>query len=100
MSPSTSPREVRREGTVEVIFPCLDELAALPAVFSAVPAGYRILLVDNGSTDGSGELARRLGATVVTENRRGYGAAVHAGLAAATADVVAVMDCDGSLGSR
>lgn len=97
MSSLTSPREVRQEGTVEVIFPCLDELAALPAVFCAVPSGYRILLVDNGSTDGSGELARRLGAAVVTESRRGYGAAVHAGLAAATADVVVVMDCDGSL---
>ena len=38
-----------------------------------------------------------LGATVVIEQRRGYGAAVHAGLASATADVVVVMDCDGSL---
>lgn len=85
------------EKSVEVIFPCLDERAALPAVLAAVPAGYQIILVDNGSTDGSGELARRLGATVVVESRRGYGAAVHAGLAAATGEVVAVMDCDGSL---
>lgn len=85
------------EKSVEVIFPCLDESAALKALFAAVPAGYRILLVDNGSTDGSGELARSLGAFVVIEERRGYGAAMHAGLAAATADVVAVMDCDGSL---
>ncbi len=83
--------------TVDVILPCLDEAAALPAVFATVPIGYRIILVDNGSADRSGEVARSLGAQVVSEERRGYGSAVNAGLLAATADIVAVLDCDGSL---
>ena len=83
--------------SVQLVLPCLDEAAALPAIFRRIPPEFGIVLVDNGSQDGSGELARQLGAQVVREPRRGYGAAVHAGLAAATADVVAVMDCDGSL---
>jgi glycosyltransferase involved in cell wall biosynthesis len=86
-----------RGDTVDIIFPCLNERAALTAVFQVVPTQYRVILVDNGSTDASGDLARQLGATVVIEPRRGYGAAVHAGLVAATSAVVAVMDCDGSL---
>jgi glycosyltransferase involved in cell wall biosynthesis len=53
--------------------------------------------VDNGSTDGSADLARTLGAQVVHEPRRGFGAACHAGLTAATADVVCFCDCDASL---
>src|SRR5207248_949156 len=53
-----------------------------------------------GSTDGSAEVAARLGATVVRCEVKGYGAACHAGLEAATADVVAVMDADASLDPR
>lgn len=81
---------------VDVVLPCLDEAAALPALLAAMPAGYRPVVVDNGSTDGSGEVARGLGALVVVEPRRGFGAACFAGLSAASADVVAFMDCDGS----
>jgi len=95
--PPPPPSAENQDSTVDIIFPCLNERAALLAVFQAVPAHYRIILVDNGSTDGSADLARELGATVVTEPRKGYGSAVHAGLMAATAAVVAVMDCDGSL---
>lgn len=84
---------------MDVVLPCLNERQALIDVIGAVPAGYRIILVDNGSTDGSGELAATQGATVLWEPARGYGAAVHAGLAAATADIVVVMDCDGSIDS-
>jgi glycosyltransferase involved in cell wall biosynthesis len=62
-----------------------------------MPDGVRPIVVDNGSTDGSGEIARSRGATVVVEHTRGFGAACFAGLRAATADVVAFMDCDGSL---
>lgn len=82
---------------VDVVLPCLDEAAALPGVLAALPPGYRPLVVDNGSRDGSPEVARGLGARVVTEARRGYGAAVHAGLLAATTEVVCFLDCDGSL---
>lgn len=82
---------------VDVVLPCLNEADALPWVLARVPAGWRALVVDNGSTDGSAEIARALGATVVHEPRRGFGAACHAGLAAATADVVCFCDCDASL---
>jgi glycosyltransferase involved in cell wall biosynthesis len=81
----------------DVVLPVLDEAAALPGVLARIPAGYRPLVVDNGSTDGSAEVARRLGADVVSEPRRGFGAACFAGLAAASDDVVCFMDCDGSL---
>lgn len=86
-----------RSGTVDVVLPCLNEAAALPQVLARLPAGYRALVVDNGSTDDSASVARDHGATVVTETRPGYGAAVHTGLLAASADIVCVMDADGSL---
>lgn len=82
---------------IDVILPVLNERAALPAVLGSLPVGYRPLVVDNGSTDGSAELASSLGATVVTETRRGFGAACWAGLQAAASDIVCFMDCDGSL---
>jgi glycosyltransferase involved in cell wall biosynthesis len=82
---------------VDVVLPCLDEAEALPGVLAALPPGFRPLVVDNGSTDGTADVAASLGAIVVHEPRRGYGAAVHAGLLAATADVVAVLDADGSV---
>jgi glycosyltransferase involved in cell wall biosynthesis len=82
---------------VDVVLPCLDEAAALPIVLPALPAGYRAIVVDNGSRDGSPDVATRLGAHVVHEPRRGYGAAVHTGIEHATADVVCVLDADGSL---
>jgi glycosyltransferase involved in cell wall biosynthesis len=83
--------------TVDIVLPCLDEAEALPGVLAAMPAGYRVLVVDNGSTDDTVAVATACGATVVSEPRRGYGAAVHAGLLAATADLVGVLDADGSL---
>ena len=86
--------------TVDVILPCLNEAPALPWVLGRMPAGFRAIVVDNGSTDGSGALARSLGVTVVPEPRRGFGAAAHAGLLAATADLVSFCDCDGSLDPR
>jgi len=85
---------------IEVILPVLDEADALPWVLGRMPAGYAPLVVDNGSTDGSAEVAARLGARVVSEPRRGFGAACFAGLAAADARVVCFMDCDGSLDPR
>lgn len=93
---SVAPVEIE-QATVDVVLPCLNEAAALPAVLAAIPMGYRAIVVDNGSTDGSAEVALRCGAEVVREVSPGYGAAVHAGLLAATADVVGVLDADGSL---
>jgi glycosyltransferase involved in cell wall biosynthesis len=85
------------EIAVDVVLPVLDEAEALAWVLARMPPGYRPLVVDNGSGDGSGALARALGATVVVEPRRGFGAACAAGLAAAAAPVVAFCDADASL---
>lgn len=82
---------------IDVVLPCLDEAAALPLVLSALPPGYRAIVVDNGSTDGSPRVAADLGATVIHEPRGGYGAAVHAGLEFATSRLVCFMDADASL---
>jgi glycosyltransferase involved in cell wall biosynthesis len=82
---------------VDVVLPCLDEAAALPGVLAALPPHYRAIVVDNGSTDGSPEVAVAHGATVVHEPRKGYGAAVHTGLEHARTDVVCFLDADGSL---
>ena len=83
--------------TFDVVLPCLDEVDALPWVLERMPLGARAIVVDNGSSDGSAELAVQLGATVVKCDRRGYGAACHAGLEAATAELVAFCDCDASV---
>jgi dTDP-L-rhamnose 4-epimerase len=85
---------------VDVVLPCLDEVQALPWVLDRIPPGYRAIVADNGSRDGSARLARERGVLVVDVPRRGYGAAVHAGLEAAEAEVVCVCDADASLDPR
>lgn len=85
---------------VDVILPVLDEAEAIPWVLERMPAGYHAVVVDNGSTDGSGEIASDLGAEVVVERQKGFGAACFAGLSAATANIVCFMDCDASLDPR
>lgn len=82
---------------LDIVLPCLNEAAALPWVLDRIPAGMRAVVVDNGSSDGSAELARAGGALVVECRQRGYGAACHAGALAATADLVAFCDCDATL---
>jgi glycosyltransferase involved in cell wall biosynthesis len=81
----------------DVVIPCRDEAAALPLVLADLPPQMRAIVVDNGSSDGTADVARRLGAVVVEEPRPGYGAAVHAGVLAATAPYVAVIDGDDSM---
>jgi glycosyltransferase involved in cell wall biosynthesis len=85
---------------IDVILPVLDEAEAIPRVLGAIPAGYRPIVVDNGSSDGSADIARRFGAKVVHQPVRGFGAACFAGLNEATADVVCFMDCDASFDPR
>ena len=85
---------------MDLVLPCLDEAVALAWVLPRVPPGVRAIVVDNGSTDGSADVAQGLGALVVHESVRGFGSACHAGLLAASADVVAFMDADGSLDPR
>lgn len=81
----------------DVVLPALNEAAAVAWVLRRMPAGYRAIVVDNGSTDSTAEIAAELGATVVHEPVRGFGSACWAGLQAATDDVVCFMDCDASL---
>ena len=85
---------------IDVVLPVLDEAGALPWVLARMPEGYRAIVVDNGSTDGSAQVAREHGAHVVHEPRRGFGAACWAGLHAATSDTVAFLDADASLDPR
>lgn len=80
----------------DLVLPCKDEAPALAALLPEVPDVFAVVVVDNGSVDDTAEVARRLGAAVVHEPVPGYGAAVHAGLVAATQDYVAFMDGDGS----
>lgn len=81
----------------DVVLPVLNEAQALPWVLERMPAGYRAVVVDNGSTDDSAQIAREHGATVVAQPQRGFGAACFAGLEAAENDIVCFMDADGSL---
>lgn len=87
-------------GRCDLILPCKDEAAALPALLALVPEGIGVIVVDNGSIDATAEVARRCGARVVTEPSPGYGAAVQAGVEASVAEYVAVADGDGSLDPR
>jgi len=91
---------------VAVIIPALNEELGLTRVLPAIPRDeaphaviVEVIVVDNGSSDGTAEVARRLGATVLHEPRRGYGAACLRGLAYLSKhppDVVVFLDGDGS----
>jgi glycosyltransferase involved in cell wall biosynthesis len=80
----------------DLVLPCRDEGPALAELLAQVPPGFNVIVVDNGSVDDTADVAARHGAYVVREPQPGYGAAVHAGVEAATAEYVAVMDGDGS----
>ena len=85
---------------VDVIIPALNEASAIGGVVKSLPRPLvrEVIVVDNGSSDGTGEVARAAGATVVREDRRGYGRACLSGLAAlrADADIIVFIDGDGS----
>ena len=81
-----------------VIMPALNEAESVGQTIGWVPRGAvaEIIVVDNGSTDGTDEIARSAGARVVSEPRRGYGFACLAGSAATDADILVFLDADGS----
>jgi len=85
---------------IDVVIPALNEERALPHVLAEIPAQVRrIVVADNGSTDRTAEVARAMGATVVHEAERGYGAACLAALrllASDPPDVVVFLDGDHS----
>jgi glycosyltransferase involved in cell wall biosynthesis len=88
----------RPYGAVGVVIPVLNEAEALPKVLGAMPSWVsHVVIADNGSTDGSGDIARGAGAIVVEEPRRGYGSACLKALAAMPAvDIIVFMDGDAS----
>jgi glycosyltransferase involved in cell wall biosynthesis len=82
---------------ISVVIPCYNEEEGIQSVIAAMPAYVdEIVVVDNNSTDRTAEVARALGAVVVFQPRKGYGAAYQAGLPAATGDVIATLDGDGT----
>ncbi len=89
--------ELNTDAVVDVVLPCLNEAEALPWVLARMPAGYRAIVADNASTDASASIAASFGALVISVAQRGFGAAVAAGVEAATADVICICDADASL---
>ncbi|MGD1047836.1 MAG: glycosyltransferase family 2 protein [Candidatus Krumholzibacteriaceae bacterium] len=86
-----------RERTISIVIPCYNEEQGLARVIPSLPKSVdEIIVVDNNSTDRTAEVARGLGAKVVFEKRKGYGAAYKAGLAAVTGDITVTMDGDGT----
>ncbi len=87
---------------ISIVIPALNEEQGIGGTIKAIPRdelermGYevQILVVDNGSNDGTGELARRSGAEVIVEPRRGYGSAFKSGFAHAQGDIIATADAD------
>src|ERR671937_77046 len=94
-------RDRTRKPRVSVVIPCLNEAETIAECVARALAALEenalegeVIVVDNGSTDGSGELARAAGAHVVYEPRRGYGSAYLAGLDAARGDYIVMVDAD------
>lgn len=98
---ATGERERLGDGSVTVVLPCLDEAESVGQCVrearEALNAGDlvgEVVVVDNGSSDGSPRIAEEAGARVVVETRKGYGSALRAGFAAARGDVVVMADAD------
>lgn len=82
---------------ITIIIPCLNEEQGIGEVLRRIPEFVdETIVVDNGSTDRSSEVARGFGATVIREDVRGYGRAYKTGFASATGDIIITLDGDHS----
>src|SRR4026207_1328119 len=82
---------------VTIVIPCLNEEQGIQKVLDEVPSFVdEIIVVDNGSTDRTAEIARKMGARVVSELHRGYGRAYKKGFSQATGDIIITLDGDHS----
>lgn len=88
---------MHRDLTISVVIPCYNEEDGVREVIGRMPKAVdEIVVVDNNCTDATAEVARSLGARVVPERTRGYGAAYKAGMKAATSDLIVTLDGDGT----
>jgi glycosyltransferase involved in cell wall biosynthesis len=86
-----------RDKKISVVIPCFNEEEGLAIVIPSLPQSVdEIVVVDNNSTDRTSEVAKELGARVIFEKTKGYGAAYKAGLPAVTGDITVTMDGDGT----
>jgi glycosyltransferase involved in cell wall biosynthesis len=83
--------------TISVVIPCFNEEEGIAHVLRGMPDYVdEVIVVDNNSTDDTARVAQSLGARVIRECRKGYGSAYLAGLPAATGDIIATVDGDGT----
>ncbi len=85
---------------LSIVIPALNEERSIGGVLDRIPLAKlprtEIIVVDNGSTDRTAEVALSRGARVVSEPRRGYGVATMSGVSKATGDIIVTMDADGA----
>jgi glycosyltransferase involved in cell wall biosynthesis len=88
---------VYKSQRIAVIIPCLNEEQGIEKVLTRMPDFVdQTIVVDNGSTDRTSEVAQSYGAEVIREPVRGYGRAYKRGFAAATCDIIVTLDGDHS----
>jgi glycosyltransferase involved in cell wall biosynthesis len=86
-----------KDNRITVIIPCLNEEQGIEQVLRRMPAFVdQVIVVDNGSTDRTAEVAASFGAEVIREEVRGYGRAYKRGFQAATGDIIITLDGDHS----
>ncbi len=102
-SPGTVAAHASSAPEISVVIPCLNEAETLEAVISEVQAAIHkhglsaeVIVADNGSTDGSQEIAIGLGARVVAVIEKGYGSALRGGIMSARGKYIVMGDADGS----
>jgi glycosyltransferase involved in cell wall biosynthesis len=92
---------MHRDLSISVVIPCYNEEEGVQLVIKQLPDCVdEVVVVDNNSTDRTAEVATALGARVVPEKRKGYGAAYKAGLPAVSKDITITMDGDGTYPSE